>query len=47
MDLYSWHLHELKGARKGTWSVRVRPNWRITFEFDKGDAFDVDFEDYY
>ena len=47
MNIYSWHLHELKGDRKGTWSVTVRANWRITFGFEKGHAFDVDLEDYH
>jgi proteic killer suppression protein len=40
-------LHELKGDRKGTWSVAVSGNWRITFSFDGKDAIDVDYEDYH
>ena len=40
-------LHELKGVRKGTWSVTVQANWRITFLFAAGDADDVDYEDYH
>ena len=40
-------LHELKGDRKGTWSVTVQANWRITFRFAAGDADDVDYEDYH
>ena len=47
MDMYSYHLHELKGNRKGTWSVTVRANWRITFRFQDGYARDMDFEDYH
>ena len=47
LDLHSFNLHELKGNRKGTWSITVRANWRITFRFKEGDAFDVDFEDYH
>lgn len=47
MDVHEYHLHELKGDRKGTWSVTVRANWRITFQFEDGDAFDVNFEDYH
>lgn len=47
MNVHSYHLHELKGERKGTWSVTVRANWRITFQFHDGDAFDVNFEDYH
>ncbi|MGB8700453.1 MAG: type II toxin-antitoxin system RelE/ParE family toxin [Thermosynechococcaceae cyanobacterium] len=40
-------LHELAGQRKGTWTVRVSGNWRITFTFDGVDACDVDLEDYH
>ena len=38
-------LHELKGERKGIWSVTVQANWRITFHFAAGDADDVAYED--
>jgi proteic killer suppression protein len=47
MNLPGLHLHELSGRRKGTWSVRVSGNWRITFRFDGPDAIDVDLEDYH
>ena len=40
-------LHQLKGDRKGTWSVTVSGNWRISFSFDGKDAVDVDYEDYH
>ncbi|MCB0173944.1 MAG: type II toxin-antitoxin system RelE/ParE family toxin [Anaerolineae bacterium] len=41
------HLHELKGDRQGTWSVRVSGNWRVTFKFEDIDAITVNYEDYY
>jgi proteic killer suppression protein len=47
MNLPSLQLHKLKGKRKGTWSVSVSGNWRITFVFDGMDAVDVDYEDYH
>jgi len=47
MDVHEYRIHELKGDRKGTWSVVVRANWRITFRFEDGYAFDVNFEDYH
>ncbi|MSS73924.1 MAG: peptidase [Candidatus Latescibacteria bacterium] len=47
MNLPGLHLHELKGRRKGTWSVRVSGNWRISFRFEGPDAFDVNYEDYH
>jgi proteic killer suppression protein len=47
MNLPGFDLHELKGKRKGVWSVTVRANWRLTFRFKDGDASDVDLEDYH
>lgn len=47
MNLPGLILHELTGQRKGTWSVRVSGNWRITFTFDGVDAYDIDLEDYH
>ena len=38
-------LHELQGARKGTWAVRVSGNWRVTFGFAGKDTDRVDYED--
>lgn len=47
MNLPGYRLHELKGARKGTWSITVSGNWRLTFGFEGEDARDVDLEDYH
>jgi proteic killer suppression protein len=47
MNAPALKLHELKGDRKGIWSVTVKANWRITFLFENEDAFDVDLEDYH
>jgi proteic killer suppression protein len=47
MDLPGLGLHQLKGDRKGTWAVKVSGNWRITFKIKKGDAFDLNYEDYH
>ena len=38
---------ELKGDRKGTYSVRINDQWRITFRWADGDAHDVRIEDYH
>jgi proteic killer suppression protein len=37
----------LTGNRRGTFSVTVRANWRITFRFEQGRAYDVHLEDYH
>lgn len=47
MDLPGLRLHELKGNRKGIWSVSVSGNWRVTFRFTGKDAEIVNYEDYH
>jgi proteic killer suppression protein len=47
LALPGFDLHELKGKRKGTWSIKVSGNWRITFGFVNGEAFDLNLEDYH
>lgn len=47
LNLPGFNLHQLKGSRKGEWSIRVSGNYRITFRFTKGDAYDVNLEDYH
>lgn len=40
-------LEQLKGERKGQWSIRINDQWRICFRFANGDAFDVEIVDYH
>ena len=47
MGLPGLRIHPLKGERKGSWSVWVSGNWRVTFSFIGKDATDVDYEDYH
>jgi proteic killer suppression protein len=47
MNLPGLDLHELRGARKGTWAVTVSGNWRITFTCAGKDVDRVDYEDYH
>ena len=47
MAVPGFHLHPLKGNRKGQWSITVSGNWRITFEFRDGNAYLLDYEDYH
>lgn len=40
-------LHELTGDRKGSWSMTITRNWRMTFGLnDEGALIDMDLEDY-
>ena len=42
-----WRLHPLKGDRKGTWSMTVTRNYRLTFKMHDKSITDVDLEDYH
>lgn len=48
-DVPSWKAHLLTGDRKGTWSLSVTRNWRMTFRIDRkeGEIVDLDYEDYH
>lgn len=40
-------LHPLKGDKKGLWSVTVNGNWRVTFRFEDGHAYVLNYQDYH
>jgi proteic killer suppression protein len=48
-SLPSWKVHTLTGDRKGTWSLSVTRNRRLTFCFDRTEReiCDVNLEDYH
>ena len=45
----SWKAHMLTSDRKGTWSLFVTKNWRMTFRIDckEIEIIDLDYEDYH
>jgi proteic killer suppression protein len=46
--LASWNVHTLTGDRKGTWSLSVTRNRRLTFTInDESEICDVNLEDYH
>ena len=47
MNKPGWNLHQLKGRKAGIWSIKVSGNWRLTFTFEDGDAYIVNYEDYH
>ncbi len=47
MDIPGFRLHPLKGGSQGRWSIWINGNWRITFEFENGNALVLDYEDYH
>jgi toxin HigB-1 len=47
MNLPGCDFHAVKGFVPTRYTVHVNGPWCITFEFDAGDAFRVDFEQYH
>jgi proteic killer suppression protein len=47
MNIPGYKLHKLSGQREKIWSVTVSGNWRITFRFEGGNAYEVNLEDYH
>ena len=44
-----WKAHLLTGDRRGTWSLFVTKNWRMTsrIDADEIEIIDLDYEDYH
>jgi len=40
-------LEALKGRRAGRWSIRINDQYRVTFRFEEGHAYEVYCEDYH
>ncbi|MEZ5690704.1 MAG: type II toxin-antitoxin system RelE/ParE family toxin [Rickettsiales bacterium] len=47
VNFHGARLHQLKGNMKSLWSVTVNGNWRITFRFEDGNAYIVNYVDYH
>ena len=47
MDIPGFRFHPLKGKKKGLWAIDVSGNWRVTFRFQEGNVYDVNYEDYH
>jgi toxin HigB-1 len=48
-SLTAWKVHTLTGDRKGTWSLNVTRNRRLTFRIDAAEReiCDINLEDYH
>lgn len=48
-SLPMWKVHMLTGDRKGTWSLSVTRNRRLTFRIDvaESELYDLNLEDYH
>lgn len=47
MDYPGSGLHKLEPKKDNRWAVKVDKNWRLTFLFKDGDAYEVNYEDYH
>jgi proteic killer suppression protein len=47
MNAPGYDFHALKGRLAGFYSVHVNGNWTIIFQFENGDAKNVDLVDYH
>jgi proteic killer suppression protein len=46
-SLASIGLHKLKGSRRNQWAMTISGPWRLVFEFQGGDAYNVEIVHYY
>ena len=46
MNVPGWNLHALQG-KPTRWAAAVNGPWRVTFEFESGDAINVMLEQYH
>jgi len=42
-----WRVQKLSGDRAGQWSISVSGNWRITFEIQDDQVWNLNLEDYH
>lgn len=47
MNVPGFNFHALRGFKPTRYSVHVNGPWCITFQFEGGDAYRVDFEQYH
>jgi proteic killer suppression protein len=47
LNLPGFGFHQLKGGLKKFYSVTVKTNWRVIFQYEEQDAVLVDYLDYH
>jgi len=47
IDIPGYRLHRLTGDRRGIWTITVHANWRLTFGFEEGNVYTLNYEDYH
>jgi proteic killer suppression protein len=46
-EVFGTDLEQLKGRRKGQYSIRVNDQWRICFIWSEGNVYGVELVDYH
>ena len=47
IDIPGFRLHPLIGDRRGTWTITVNAYWRLTFGFEEGNVYILNYENYH
>jgi toxin HigB-1 len=47
LNIPGYNFHALRGYKPTRYTIHVNGPWCVTFEFNYGDAFHVDFEQYH
>jgi proteic killer suppression protein len=47
LRLPGYRLEKLTGDRKGQYSIRINDQYRVCFEWQEGDAYNVEITDYH
>ncbi len=47
LNIPGYRLEKLRGNRQGQYSIRINRQYRICFQWQHGDAFDVEIIDYH
>lgn len=47
IDVPGFRFHRLSGQLSEYYSITVSGNWRVTFRFEDGHVYDVDYVDYH
>jgi len=42
-----WRIHQLSGDRARTWSISVSGYWRVTFDLEDEEIYNLNLEDYH
>ncbi|WP_293702510.1 type II toxin-antitoxin system RelE/ParE family toxin [uncultured Parasutterella sp.] len=47
LNVPGWNFHKLRGDMKDCVALTVNKNWRLTFKFEDGNVYILDYRDYH